>query len=264
MFKIDGAGTVADKPARTVLGAFPGWFNQTPGTSPGTVVTGEWLNMMQAEISAVLSAASIAPDKADDAQLLKALQKLIKQSQPTGFRGATIGPVAPDGWVLASGRTIGSAASGATERGNADTQDLFNLIWSLPSAQYPIYTSAGGASTRGANPAADWAANKRIVLPDYNDRVGVGRGDMGGAPAGIITVAETGLDTTILGAKAGAAAKTFAFSGDTGQANTGGVFSAAGGGAQVNQHPHTHPFAGNTTLSSILNPMIVETIIIRL
>jgi len=262
MFKIDGAGTVADKPARTALGVDPGWFNQTPGTSPGTVVTAEWLNMMQAEVLAVLVAAAVDADKADDGQLLKSLQKLIRQSQPTGMRAGFIGTVAPAGWVLASGRTIGNAASGATERANADTQDLFYLIWQLPADEFPVQTSAGAASVRGGSAADDWAANKRLVLPNYCDRLAVGRGDMAGAPAGIITVANAGLDTTKVGAKAGVAAKAFHFSGTTGT-NTGGV-SAANGGQSTAPSPHTHDFAGDTDVASILNPVIVETVIIRL
>jgi hypothetical protein len=263
MFKIDGAGTLVDKPARTALGVVPGWFNQTPGTSPGTVVTAEWLNMLQAEVLAVLASATVVPDKADDSQLLAALQKLIKQSQPTGMRAGFIGTVAPAGWVMASGRTIGSAASGATERANADTQDLFNLIWPLPVDEFPIQTSAGAASVRGASAAADWAANKRMVLPNYSDRIAVGRGDMSGAPAGLITIAATGLDTTKIGAKAGLAARAFHFEGTTGPSN-GGTFNAGASGIDVANNPHAHDYEGDTEVASILNPMIVETVIIRL
>ncbi len=262
MFKIDGAGTLADKPARTAVGPVPGWFNQAPGTSPGTVVTAEYLNMLQAEMLAVLAAATMAPDKADDGQILKALQKLIKQSQPTGMRAGYIGTVAPSGWVLASGRTIGSGASGATERANADTQDLFDLIWQLPADEFPIQTSAGAASVRGANAAADWTANKRLVLPNYSDRLAVGRGDMAGAPVGIITVPATTLDTTKVGAKAGSAARQFPFSGTT-EVNSGGI-TTPNGSQSTTPSPHTHAFSGNTDMASILNPMIVETVIIRL
>lgn len=265
MYKIDGPGTLVDKPARDAVGPQPGWFNPTPGTSPGTVVKAHWMNMIQAEFLALLTAAGMTPDKADDTQVLKAIRKISREGTPVGQKTGHTGRTAPPGWILANGKTYGSAASGGTERANNDTQDLFYLHWTdYTDAELPIYTSGGAPSTRGASKEADWAANKRMTSPNYCDRLSVGRGDMGGAPAGIITIAETGLDTTKLGAKAGVAAKTFAFSGDSGQANTGGVFSAGAGGAQVNQHPHTHPFAGNTTSASILNPMIVETVIIRL
>lgn len=61
--------------------------------------------------------------------------------------------------------TIGNASSGAT-RANADCYELFVLLWALNATDYPILTSAGGASTRGANADADWNANKRLTIKD--------------------------------------------------------------------------------------------------
>lgn len=75
------------------------------------------------------------------------------------------------GWIVGNGGTIGSASSGAS-RANSDTQALFTLWWTdYTDAQLPILTSAGGASTRGASAAADWAANKRLTVFDVRDRV---------------------------------------------------------------------------------------------
>lgn len=71
----------------------------------------------------------------------------------------------PTGWIVPDGTTIGNAASGAG-RANADTVDLYAQLWALDAAVSPIYTSAGAASSRGANAAADYAANKRITVPD--------------------------------------------------------------------------------------------------
>lgn len=76
------------------------------------------------------------------------------------------------GWVRANGRTIGSATSGATERANSDVQPLFNFLW--PNT---LLTVSGG---RGANAAADWAANKTITLPDGRGSTLAGTDDMGG------------------------------------------------------------------------------------
>lgn len=77
---------------------------------------------------------------------------------------------APTGTVVPNGGTIGSAASGATNRANADTSALFSLLWSVTSnTDYPIQDSAGAASTRGASAAADFAANKRFPLPNIQD-----------------------------------------------------------------------------------------------
>jgi len=77
-----------------------------------------------------------------------------------------IGSTAPGGALICDGGTIGSASSGGTSRANADTATLFALIWALDATAYPITTSAGAGSTRGANAAADFAANKRLPLPE--------------------------------------------------------------------------------------------------
>lgn len=73
---------------------------------------------------------------------------------------------APSGWVEANGGTTGSAASNATLRANADTETLFTLLWALNATDFPVQTDTGGAATRGANAAADFAANRRIVVRD--------------------------------------------------------------------------------------------------
>src|SRR6478609_1928125 len=67
--------------------------------------------------------------------------------------------VAPAGWLIEDGKTIGNAASGATGRANADTVDLFTHLWTqFTNTELPIQTSAGAASTRGGSAAADFAA----------------------------------------------------------------------------------------------------------
>lgn len=80
------------------------------------------------------------------------------------------------GLVRMNARTIGSAASGATERANDDTENLFIHLWD----QDPNLTVSGG---RGASAALDWAANKTITLPDARNRGLFGLGDMGGTNA---------------------------------------------------------------------------------
>lgn len=88
----------------------------------------------------------------------------------TGEWVLTPDPVMPTGCVLPNGGTIGSASSGATNRANADTADLFAFYWRITSnTDYPIQDSAGAASTRGASAAADFAANKRLPLPNIQD-----------------------------------------------------------------------------------------------
>lgn len=71
------------------------------------------------------------------------------------------------GWVLAQGGQIGNAASGAPLRANADCANLFAWHWNLFSnTQCPVFDSAGSPVARGANAAADFAANRRIQVID--------------------------------------------------------------------------------------------------
>ena len=68
MFKVDSAGATVDNE----------FTDGDPGTAtPATVVPAEWLNAVQAELLAPLTAASIAPDKEDSAQLLAAMNALF-------------------------------------------------------------------------------------------------------------------------------------------------------------------------------------------
>jgi microcystin-dependent protein len=134
---------------------------------------------------------------------------LVGSVHPTGSGTQFWGTSAPDGWVLASGRTIGSGASGATERANNDTFALFELLWnSYSNTILAIQDSAGSASTRGASASADFAANKRLPLIDLRGRTPVGKDNMGGSAASRITSAGSGVDGLTLGAGGGAQTHT--------------------------------------------------------
>jgi hypothetical protein len=77
---------------------------------------------------------------------------------------------APTGTLATKGGTIGNASSGGTARANADTSALFTVLWnSTTNAELVIQTSAGAPTTRGASAAADFAANRRMPLPDLQD-----------------------------------------------------------------------------------------------
>jgi len=94
------------------------------------------------------------------------------------------------GWIRCNGRTIGSVASGATERANADTEDLFGHLWTNYSNTFaPI---AGG---RGASAAADWAANKAIGTIDMRGRAAFGLDDMGNTDANVLDISTGGGST---------------------------------------------------------------------
>lgn len=105
------------------------------------------------------------------------------------------------GFVRMNGRTIGSAASGATERANADCEDLFEFLWDNDAN---LVVSGG----RGSTSAGDWAANKTIALPDFRGRVPGGLDAMGSSAAGRITDAVLGSDSDTLGSAGGAETHT--------------------------------------------------------
>lgn len=99
----------------------------------------------------------------------------------TGDLKPTYVPDLQDGFVLANGMSIGSAASAATSRANADCQALFIALW---NADATLVVSGG----RGANATADWNGAKSIALPDWRGYAFAGCDGMGNALAGRLTV----------------------------------------------------------------------------
>lgn len=84
----------------------------------------------------------------------------------TGDTKESFADTADTGWVIMDDGTIGDATSGATTRANADTKDLFELLWAnVTNAYCPIYDSSGVISTRGATSTLDFDAHKRLRLP---------------------------------------------------------------------------------------------------
>lgn len=93
---------------------------------------------------------------------------------------------ARSGWVRANARTIGSSSSGATERANADAEDLFLFLWNnFDNTLCPV---SGG---RGGSAASDWAANKTIATLDMRGRLAYGMDTMGNSAASIVAGATT-------------------------------------------------------------------------
>lgn len=104
---------------------------------------------------------------------------------PPGMRGTgalsyTVLSAMPQGWVWAKASfTIGSGASGATYA-SPDAQPLFAALWSgFPNSQCPV---SGG---RGANPAADFAANKTIQVLDMSGTSVIGQDNATGRLTGV-------------------------------------------------------------------------------
>lgn len=96
----------------------------------------------------------------------------------TGDVKANISSTAIPGWVRANGTRVGNTGSNADGRANADTQNLFNLLWANSGAGGSTIWLWNGstlaASTRGATALADWNAGKVMAVPDFRGCAMVG------------------------------------------------------------------------------------------
>jgi len=139
-----------------------------------------------------------------------------------------------DGYVRLNGRTIGSAASGATERANADTQSLYEELWSFAN----IAVTGG----KGASGPDDFTANKAMVLPDCAGRGIFGMDDMGAGARNILTAA-TIANPTWAGSIGGSQQVTITQANLPSYTLTGGTsgdFTVSGITGQQNAN-HEHP-----------------------
>jgi hypothetical protein len=149
-------------------------------------------------------------DKNGIVQLAADSVLVIGPSAGGGGGGATVDPTALiktgqmilmygtgalTGFVRVNGLTIGSSTSGASERANPDCQNCFLYLYGAD----PNLVVSGG---RGANAAADWAANKNIALPDWRGYNISALDDMGNAAAGRLGGFFT--NPTLLGSAGGA------------------------------------------------------------
>jgi hypothetical protein len=169
MHRVDTATAAPSLPAPQAVGT-PGYFTQgDPGLgTPATVPGPDFLNMLQEEMAGVVTGAGLTLDatKLNHTQLLEAIIALAKAyGFSTGDAKFTFKIVSDAGWVMANDGSIGNASSGATLRANADTAALYTLLWDNIADQWcPVYDSSGVKVARGANAAADFAANRRLRL----------------------------------------------------------------------------------------------------
>ena len=183
------------------------------------------------------------------AMLATAVQALL---HPTGVALDYVGTTAPTGWVLASGRTIGSGSSGGTERADADTLALYTLLWNnYTNTELPIQDSAGTLTTRGVSASNDFGANKRLPVPDCRSRVRAGKDNMGGTAANRLTVAGGNFDGTVLGKAGGAENHALSEAELAAHVHTGAVHThdfshTHTGPSHTHDISHTHSYTTDT------------------
>lgn len=158
----------------------------------------------------------------------------------TGDIKLTLKTTADSSWVMFDDKTIGSALSAASGRANADCENLFLLLWNnIPDAWAPVITG------RGANAAADWAANKAITLPRALGR------------ALAIAGSGSGLTARTLGSYVGEENHTMtqselvshAHSGTTQTESTSHAHAVTGTtGTESNSHTHSYDDSGSGTV----------------
>ena len=159
MFQIDDPSASAGRPARPPAGN-PGWFTGgDPATGTlGTRVRNYWLNTIQAELLAILAAAGVAPDAADDAQVMRALRSLAAPrmvvfyestswtvpADVRGIKATVIGAGGAGGGTSATNGSQVSAAAG----GNSGTV-AFGAFPVAPGETISITIGIGGRSLGG-------------------------------------------------------------------------------------------------------------------
>jgi microcystin-dependent protein len=181
----------------------------------------------------------------------------------TGDIKLTVKSSADSGWVLMNDGSIGNASSSATARANADTSDLFTLLWTNVSNTWcPVQDASGTPVSRGASAASDFAANRRLVLPKTLGRAlaiaGWGSGltsralgEVQGEETHLLTSSEMPAHTHApgtLAASGGAHSHTLpTYTSDGGTTVLGTAATYAVGAAlSTNSASHTHAFSGAT------------------
>jgi hypothetical protein len=134
---------------------------------------------------------------------------------PVGTVAHVFGSAADAGWLIRDGKTIGDATSGATGRANSDTYLLFAKIWlettnTTDSGAYYLQDSSGSPVARGASAAADFAAHRRMPLPDDRGRHDEGLNTTGSGvnPSGVLGASQAGQTKSVSVAMTGNSVST--------------------------------------------------------
>lgn len=160
MRRIFDPTAAASLPAVPTLAGVDGFFtggNPTGGV-PATRVRAWWLNMVQEELIALLTAAGITPNVASNAQVLAALQAMFAPGSAIFLANGSW--TAPPGITKVRARVWGGGGSGGTTQnagsmggGGGGGEYRQGPIVVVPGTVYPITVGLGGAAngTAGGN-----------------------------------------------------------------------------------------------------------------
>jgi hypothetical protein len=172
-----------------------------------------------------------------------------------GLYGAT----APEGTLWLNGTTFGNAASGASQRANADTWLIYDHFWTKLGA-----TPTGG---RGATALADFNAGKPMPLPNFAGRAPFALDNNGGIASANVLAPGAGANSTVRGAVVGqsteaagvnvsgtifvggSATGSLGVSGSTGGSVSGQSQTSNGSGSvfDYTTHAHSHNISGTAS-----------------
>jgi microcystin-dependent protein len=191
-----------------------------------------------------------SPGYITQTNLAAALQALLV---PTGSEFQYIGttPRRATFWNLGG---LSDGSSVATERANADTSALYTLLWnSTDNTRMHIQDSAGTPTTRGASASNDFAAHKRLPLPDARNRVHAGVDYDNGAGLASRITAATNFDGSINANSGGSQNHTLITAELAAHNHTITATNAAHSHTiSITDPPHSHSFGygGNVTVSN--------------
>ena len=196
VFQYFGSGTAASSPVQTSVGTLPlttTWtsFNLsivipdvagkslgTPGQQTDDDAVYIQLGMpLGAPCDVLFTKPVLLLGNIDPSQSFQTYDQInaVDSTPRTGDIKTSLLSSAPNGWVAMNDGSIGNVGSGATNRANQDTFQLYKTIWDgVLDAWAPVSTG------RGATATADFIAGKTLTLPRSLGRAMAGAGSGSG------------------------------------------------------------------------------------
>lgn len=212
MQRIIDTTAAASLPSPPALTGTTGYFTEgSPGVTAATRVRGWWVNMIQEELLALLTAAGVAFDTtaAVFTQVLASIKILTIQGRQDYSAAGTFSFTVPVGvfqvWVRLWGATGGSGGSNSTGAGSGAAAGGYSekVCAVTPGNVLTVVIggggTAGGTGTDGGAGAASTVTCVAASIAMTSNPGGVGRGGAGGGGASATGGSATGGDLNLTG-----------------------------------------------------------------